>query len=222
MKLSFVTAQLAGGELSQLSLVDGVTGQIKPEKLQKVIDAINLGLIDLYGRFLLKIGKVTVPLVADKEVYKLSDIDKKIDAKMIQIHDVRDQHGHVVPYNNFTVPYSVHFTKKTVLNVPKRLVTDHNASEITITYRCMPNQVGSCGVVMDPEIMDIELDYQYVKALCYFVGSRMHTTTGLQDATYQPNAFYSMYEAECRRLDDENFELSYVAEPDNIRRNGWA
>lgn len=222
MKLSFVFNQLAGSELKQLALVDETTGRLRADKYQTVIDAINLGLIDLYGRFLLKIGKVTVPLVEDQEVYNLALIDKKIGAKMIQIHDIRDQHGHVVPYNDFSKPFSVHFTQKTVMHVPKALIRDHGSKEIILTYRSMPKQTAACSPVMDADILDVDVDYAYVKALCYFVGSRMHAPVGLQDATYQPNAFYSMYEAECQRLEDENFELSYVAYDDKVQRNGWA
>lgn len=220
MKLSFVFDQLAGSELAQLSLV-GDDGKIKPDKYQKVVDAINLGLIDLYGRFTLKLGKVTVQLDETVEVYKLSDVDKKIGTKLIQIHDVRDQHGHVVPYNDFS-RVAIHFTQKTVMHVPKKLIRDHGASEITITYRSMPIQVGNCGEVDDPEFENVDLDYQFVRALCLFVATRMHNPVGLQDATYQPNAFFALYNAECQRLEDENFELSYVAYDDKVQRNGWA
>lgn len=222
MKLSFVFSQLQGSELAQLSLVDPETGQIKSEKYRKIVDAINLGLIDLYGRFLLKIGTVTVPIEADAEVYNLALVDKKVPAKMIQIHRVIDQDGREIPYNDFSVAHSVHFTEKTVMHVPKHLRQCHNLTSITVQYKSMPKQTDPCDDYIDPDFMEVDIDYQYVKALCYFVGSRMHAPVGLQDATYQPNAFFSMYNAECQRLEDENFELSYVATPDRLRANGWA
>ena len=222
MKLSFVFSQLAGSELAQLALVDQTTGKLLPDKYQKVVDAINLGLIELHGKFLLKIGEVKVPITLEQEVYKLSAVDPKIGAKMIQLHNVVDQDGRVLEFNNFSARNSVHFTQKTVLNVPLHLRRDHNLQEVRIQYKAMPRQVGGCYDTVDPDIEDVDLDYQFVKALMYFVAARMHNPVGISsDAAYQPNIFYNLYAAEVLRLEEENYELSYVAKDETMHLRGW-
>lgn len=66
---------LVHGELKNLSYVDNTTGFVKPEKLDRVLDTINLGLTDLYTRFYLNRKPVEIEIVKGKHEYTVDDVD---------------------------------------------------------------------------------------------------------------------------------------------------
>ena len=74
MKLSEIFAYLTEGELSQLSIGGGEAGQIRPEDYRRVMRSINLGLNNLFTRFFLKEGKLTLLLDPDITRYTLNSV----------------------------------------------------------------------------------------------------------------------------------------------------
>lgn len=221
MKLSFLFSQMQSGELRQLSVVDSSTGKMKPEKYQSVVDMINSGLIDLHTQLKIKIGEVRVPVDPAIEVYDLGVIDPFVKTRFLQVHDVTDAHGRAIPFNDFGSHMSVHFTSRTVLHAPKHVRDFHGVSEIVVKYRAMPKLLGCCDDDIDPDVIDVDLDYMYAQALCYWVASRLHGTVGLQDGTHSINSYVSLYNAEVQRLNGGGFEQSFVGNHDAAFVRGW-
>lgn len=222
MKLSYVFAQLASGELNSLSCVDSTTATVKPTKYASLVGLINSGLIDLHTRFKLKIGKVVVPILPDQEVYRLEKVVPGTQSRFLQVHAITDNFGRSLGMNDFTNHRSVHFTNKTEMHVPHFLRNDDKVTEITVQYRAMPKPLGMCDDSIDPECMDVDLDYAYCWALCLFIASRAHQPVGLQDGTHASNVYVGLYNAECNRLTETNLELDYQTQGQDIRRAGWA
>ena len=72
MKLSEIFSQLAYGELSQLGLVNATGDGIATDKQGQLVAHVNMGLLALYKRFLLKEGSVTIRLVTGRSTYPLN------------------------------------------------------------------------------------------------------------------------------------------------------
>jgi hypothetical protein len=222
MKLSTAFTQMEMSELNQLSCVDQGTGKIMPTKYQAIVEVMNAGLVDLHTRFKLKVGTVTVPIEADKEVYNLADYGTQVNGRFLQLHSVQDEHSREIAVNDFT-DRSVNFLNRLTMVVPPVLRRDYPVKNLVVKYRSLGSRIMDCYGDIDPEITEIDLDMPYLWALCLYTASRLHMPVGLQDGTQALNAYFGLYNAECARLTDAGLDLGYVEQQTNaIRRAGWA
>ena len=221
MRLSTIFSQLETTELNQLSCIDQTTKKIKPDKYQAIVDVMNQGLVDLNTRFKFQIGKVEVPIDPAVGVYDLSKFDAQVKGRFMQLHDVTDECGNVVAVNTFT-DRGVNFSSALVMEVPEYLRKFHPLRMLTVQYRSLPRKIQDCFGDIDPEMIEVDLPVMYIWALCLYVASRLHTPVGLQDGTYRTNAFLGLYNAECNRLEEGGFDLSYQQDMGHLRRGGWA
>lgn len=224
MKLSLIFSQLQSAELNNLSCVDPATKKVKPERYADLIATISAGLTDLHGRFLLKLGMVTFPLVSGQDVYNLNVIDKATKGNLLKIHAVKDNCGRELGLNDFTERFSVFTTDTHTIHVPQHLMLQDKVSSLTVTYRKNHTPLVYDDSISDADELDyinIELDHAYLYALCLYVASRLHGPVGLQDSTHTINAYVGMYNAECNRLEEANLALDYVATNTRAYRAGW-
>lgn len=221
MRLMTVFSQLETSELNQLSCIDPVTGKIKPEKYQAIVDVMNQGMVDLHTRFKLKVGTVTVPIEADKSEYDLAKYDPHVRARFLQLHDVRDECDRVLPTGGYG-GHHINFVSSLQMVVPETLRKVYPVRQVVVQYRAMPALIGRCDCDIDPEYDEVDLPQPYVWALCLYIASRLHTPVGLQDGTYRVNAFLGLFNAECTRLQEANMELDYQQDLGHLRRGGWA
>lgn len=221
MRLSTIFSQLETSELNQLSCIDKVTKKIQPEKYQAIVDVMNQGLVDLNTRFKFQVGKVTVPIDPAVGMYDLAQFDKQVRGRFMQLHNVTDEFGNTLPVNDFT-DRGVTFRSAMIMEVPAYLRQVCPVRVVTVEYRSLPKRIGDCFGDIDPEMTDVDLPVMYVWALCLYVASRLHTPVGLQDGTYQTNAFLGLYNAECNRLEEAGMDLSFQQDMGQFRRGGWA
>lgn len=221
MRLMTVFSQLETSELNQLSCIDPVTGKIKPEKYQAIVDVMNQGMVDLHTRFKLKVGTVTVPIDRDQAQYDLAKFDPNVKGRFLQLHDVRDEHDRVLPTGGYG-GHNINFISSMQMVVPETLRTVYPIRQVVVQYRSLPTRIGGCDCEIDPEYDEVDLPQPYVWALCLYVASRLHTPVGLQDGTYRVNAFLGLFNAECKRLEESNMQLDYQQDLGHLRRGGWA
>ena len=74
MRVKDVIDALLEGELNNLNMLDS-NGNLKPERLKKIIDTINLGLTDLHTRFLLKKSLKEIQILPSITTYEITDED---------------------------------------------------------------------------------------------------------------------------------------------------
>lgn len=234
MKLREVFNMLAVGELSNLALASE-DGAIDPKHYNALITSINLGLTDLHTRFLLKIGTVTIDLVEGQTVYPLKpvyQVGHKVGAgikqfirndgvlfkdNLLKVQQVFDDKGHELGLNNHEARRGVFTTTFNTLNVPEFLQKEEKVTSLRVVYRMNHDPIRSCFDEYDIDEIEFNLDYSHLWALCLYVASRLHNPSGFgTGGVHEGNNYYGKYQEECRRLDEANIRLDYVA--DNTKR----
>jgi hypothetical protein len=221
MNLNYIFSQLETSELKQLNCIDPVTGKIKADQYQGIVDVMNQGLVDLHTRFDLRIGRVEVPIDPAVALYDLTKFDTQVRGRFLQLHKVTDECGNVIRVNDFT-SNSLSFRSQLVFEVPEHMRNVHPVRQVVVLYRSLPTKIGDCYGDIDPEMIEVELPVAYVWALCLYVASRLHTPVGLTDGTYRVNAFLGLFNAECTRLDDVGMDMDFQQDTGQLRRGGWA
>lgn len=221
MNLNYIFSQLETSELRQLNCIDPITGKIKADQYEGIINVMNQGMVDLHTRFDLKIGKVEVPIDPAVELYDLTKFDTQVRGRFLQLHKVMDECGRDLRVNDFT-PASLHFRSQLVFEVPEYLRTVHPLRQATVLYRSLPTKIADCYGDSDASEINVELPMAYVWALCLYTASRLHTPVGLQDGTYRVNAFLGLYQAECTRLVEVGMDIDFQRDLGSMRQDGWA
>lgn len=179
MRVSELFHTLAVGELHNLSYSQP-DGTIKPEKRLNLLNSINLGLSDLYGRFLLKTKQVILPYqenyyIDDKELIEILNINC----------DGLDLTYHLTQNNKFTI------------DVPDCL--KNKLFSITVDYKAGHTWLTQQDINDDT---DITLPNDYLNALLYFVASRLYTSmpNQLDGDLQEHNRYAQKYHQEITRL----------------------
>lgn len=136
---------LADSEVSNLGFVEN--GEILPESLPKILRAINLGLVDLHTRFLLRKKRIAVDLVPDQLQYTIAESD------------------------------FVELLTTSLPNIDKSLLSPNTfyanvdaPTTITVEYKATLPPLTEADIAADS---NVELPIAYLNALLYFIGSRM-------------------------------------------------
>ena len=246
MKLSEIFAYLTEGELSQLSIGGGEAGQIRPEDYRRVMRSINLGLNNLFTRFFLKEGKLTLLLDPDITRYTLnsvhavsnatagvpkfiSDVGMPFKDDLLKIQSIKTEDGYEIPFNVLHVEFSCTISSHDVLEVPSALVLQspdlpeqYKTSLLKITYRAAhPLLDVSDSLTITPENIEIALPYAYLEPLLYFVAARSHHPSSLGSEINPATSYYAKYEQACQRLENTDLDLDRDAGSTRFRDRGW-
>lgn len=198
MNLALVMDALAFGELNTLGCVEG--GKIIASKRKPIISALNLGLLSLHTRFLIKRRKETINLIPGETSYALTSPD------VLEIVKITDSDGNSYPEAGLFQKSSM-----SVLEASD----DLPRGEYTIEYIAAPTPVTVPEAGHNYPFEDIEVDLPgvYLKALLYFIGSRMQNPVGIgldsTRITRKPaEANYAeKFELECRMLEHRGVSL---------------
>lgn len=203
MKLSNVFKALGSAELANLNLVEN--GYIKPEKMCQVLQAVNLGLIDLYTRFLLK-KKIHKETLAIGE-YQLNIADKDL----IEVLKVFNN-GHEL---NHYGGYSLMAYNALCMNIN----TTH-PNEVLVQYKAKHPELTNDDIVNDVEI---ELPPSHLKALLYFIASRQFVSIPNQlDGDLNEGMRYTnLYIQEITMLKDEGIDTDGLDEDRQFYQRGF-
>lgn len=237
MKLSDVFFSLASGELSQLNLVDSVTGDIHVDKYRQLIAHVNLGLTDLYTRFPLKEGRVNVTLESDRITYPITTREdvglfpetgaEDFGDDILKIEQVLTSAGKAFSLNDPADPYSCYTPSMTTLRVspavvaksaeiPADLITD----SLIVVYRANhPTLVMKAGLV--PSRVELELPISHLQALLYYIASRVNNPIGITNEFHAGNSYAAKYEKACELLENVNIRTDQGSQNTRAQRNGW-
>ena len=247
MKLSEIFAHLSSGELSQLSIGGGTSGEISEINQGRVVSHLNLGLMALYTRFLLKERRVRVALQPDRLIYPLSRLyaasntaslepvkfiwDNSTDPfldDVLKIEQVFSAAGSEMPLNGRT-QYTLTTPTSSSLSVPQEIVDQSpelpeclKTTWIMVAYRASHPIIDTQAGTYDPESYEVELPYSHLMALLYFVASRTHNPIGMINEFHSGNSYAAKYEAECQRLELANVRIDSISQENKLERNGWA
>lgn len=237
MTLLDILKDLTYGELADLHIGGLIPGESDnepdPHQYEQIIGYINMGLNELYKRFLLKTREIYVEQRAEVALYKLhSDysfvntasaipeadryIIDSVDAPflddILKIEEIYDEEGNKLPMNDYTEDLSVFTPSFNVIQVP---YPQDNVT-IAVQYRATHPKVVA-DVNSEADQIEIELPNSLRDALLYFVGSRAHRATHTEKSA----DYWQMYKKACDDVDMYGLEVQ--GEPGDWRFDdkGW-
>lgn len=231
MNLSDVLNSLGSCELS-LTLESDNQGGISKDRINYVINIINLGLVDIYQNFKLKTVYKNIPIEGGKTVYEVND-----DKDVLEIIDIIDSNGISIPINNtpnfmnqYQIEYSsgfyVELTTPTTLKLGKGIIGTY----FTIQYKALHNRLSTVTAqeldTFDPTTVDMELPYVYLNALTYFVAHKLATSKNLQGILgrspfHVGNNYKARYDAELMSLRNNGYDIGNMLTDNNFIGSGF-
>ena len=201
MLLSEFKEYLAYGELSQLHVGELL---VDNEHFPRMISAINLGLLELYKRFPIKVVETVVQLVENTFTYTLGS-----DVALIK--EIYDEEDNSLPLNDETSELSLFIINHNVIKHPYAT----GNSSITVVYYASPTKLAlnATGTV------NIDIPPTYVEALVNYVAYRTFAAINMNSA--EAVNYYSKFEAACALL--KNMGYCNKDNTANIRleNSGW-
>lgn len=192
MNTQDVINALMAVELSNTPYIDKETMNVKPERLPSLINSINLGLIQLYTRFLLKKEYETLLTYEDINHYTFNP------ENLIEILHIYNSLGEEQNTDGSSGIVKVSLKHLYFINP-----TDDS---YMIQYRARHPKI-----YPDESEVELELPDIYLNALIYFVASRIFTstTTSLDsNGNAQITNYTRLFEQECQRLLSQGVDIN--------------
>ena len=222
MKLSEIFDHLSSGELSQVFLGTSQDDELLEENYSKLVSHINLGLIDLYSRFALKIERISLVTDPTAMLYKLAV------PNLLKIEKVMALDGQELPVNNGVVRYSCTTPAMDTLRFPKSVVEQSpdlpywlKTTQFEVTYRALPVKIAPVNGIIDPPSIEVDIPYSHLTALLYFVASRVNNPLGMVNEFHSGNSWAAKYNNECARLLAQGLEIDPMQDNDKLSSRGF-
>jgi hypothetical protein len=232
MQLSRFMEMLSLGTLSQVNIGFNASDGITENNYPTVIAAINLGLLDLYGRFAIKTEEVVIRQydhithydlhtkyalsnTDSAEVYKyiLDFTEKPFKDKILKIDAVYDGNGKCYPLNDSKQCDSLYTPYPTILQVP--------CPESPNTLHLM------CRVAHDDLIVDCDLDQRLyipmglINCLITYVKSKILEARPTMEARNESMMLMVQYEQLCAQAEGFGLVVSDQTSNTKLRDKGW-
>lgn len=224
---------LSYGQLSNLSIGNSGSGDIRTEDQNKIINYLNEGLTRIYSRFNLLEKDVLISQTEyitnyhlDKRFavnnperldihypYILDLPNEKFNDDVIKILSVRDVLGRRLPLNDQTNQASVFTPYPTTLQVPypqtdAPLNIQYQAAHPKLEYSVKEAEV----------VVPTVLENALLSMVAYLVYSHMNT----QEATGKAAEHMAMYEAICTEIEEQGTaSINAASTQPKFHRNGW-
>lgn len=222
MTLKEIFDQLALSELSQTSLGGADSGEISTDNYVRIANHINMALLALHKRFLIKEEESILTLEEDKYTYTI------LDPNLIKVERIYGDSGEEFKINDLNSLYAIQIPKKKELKVPEAIVNKastvplaYQTETLKVVYRANHPKLTEDVAYDFPEDVEIDLPDVYFQALLYYIASRVHNPIGMMNEFHAGNSYYAKYEAECIRIEAEGMNLSNAGQAERIQRNGW-
>lgn len=221
MTVSEVMVLARTGELRQL-------GSSLKDDDATLITFINLGLIEIYKRFVLRTDEAILTLKNGKTTYKLDGTDTDtVLVDGIEIPCVSMGTGRymymiaaygegenldeyttddvILPINEEDNIYSINTISYKEVQIP--LITE--SAHISIIYAALPDRIDT--TVVDWDLVEVDIPDQLIEPLLHYIGYRGH---GSMDGNIntENNTHYMRFEASCNKVK----ELGVGVTPDDI------
>lgn len=243
MKLREIFEHLAYSELAQLNVGDVSLGLINEQNHDKVLSAINLGLTALHTRFCLKQEELVLKLNTGQYTYVISKenaftvnpsgfiLDTNENPyrdTLLKVEVVYTDLGQELYLNDASQYYNVSTPNLRTLVIPKDIVDsvvdlpeEYKTSTLKVVYRANHKIMPYGFNGYDSEQVEIDLPYNYVEPLIYFVGSRFHNPMGLVNDFNAGNNYAAKYERACQEIERNNVRVDQGMQNTRLARGGW-
>lgn len=248
MMLQDIFDDLTYGELSQIFIGgDESTGGVREADKPRIISHIQLGLTALYKRFRLKENEVTIDLQSSQYTYQLHSnfaasntdsveavkyLDDSVDAftdrllKVEEIFDITDPDNILdLLVNLRNSKYSIRTPKPTTLVIPEILIDKDGVEPVATTfkviYRANHDKINPILGQYVAFTEELELPDAFEQALLFFVGSRMMNPVGMANEFHAGNSYFAKYEAECARLEADNYQIDNIGIETKFQDRGF-
>lgn len=245
MYLQEVFDQLVSAELSDSSIT--AAGKINPESYDRIVAQVNLALGVLFKRFRIKEGELSLELQQGQLQYPLASkyavssqtsreavryikdsLASPFKDDVIKIERVYGESGVEFGMNDLGDPYSMRTPVFTTLVVPQSIVTpplelDETLKTTTLrtVYRARHPLILPEGKSLDPEDVELELPYEYLDAMVYYMSARLLAPAGVYNGANPSNDYYAKYEAACMEIENKGLQTDNANSTDRNTRNGW-
>lgn len=247
MKLSEIFKQLSYGELSQLNVGGSGSGAIADADYDRLVSCINLGLTALHTRFPLKRKTLSLKVVPGQSIYRLhSDFATSNDESeeavkyildsaddpflddILKVEAVFTAEGVELVLNSRGNSKSVFTPSHGVLTLPADIHSPTGSTEsiyltesVVVDYRANhPIMADGVGMYLG-DTVEVDLPYQYLQPLLYFVASRLHNPLGMSNEFHMGNSFAAKYELACRELETHNVGIDQLGDTAKFSNRGW-
>ena len=170
------------------------SGELKNIAIKSDTDAIlnyiNLGMIELFKRFPIKVEEYVIALQEDVDVYTLPNDCMWITAAYGEVDEGSINAVNILPINEEDNPLSINSVSWNQVQVPMSVA----GSFVSIIYAAAPATIDS-GMLAE----HIELPPQLVEALLHYVGYRAHGSIDGNINT-ENTTHYTRFEASCDRV----------------------
>ena len=235
MTLDDVFYYLSTGELSQLFIGTGESGEIPYDSRPNVAASVWLGLTELHKRFLIKEKRIKIEIQEGLTSYRihsdyaksntdsllpnkyLDDLDDPFKDDINNIENILDENGCDIPLNVVDNIHSIHLTSFNSIVIPK----EFTSKTIEVVYRANHTALNDADVQSKPFDVEIELPPTYIEPLLFYVASRVHTPVGLNQEFNGGNTYAARFEAACQRIENLNHRVDRVSEETLFEQNGW-
>jgi len=229
---------LAYGELSNLSLRQDSSNTLAEEHHPKIVSHINIGLIELYKRFNLLQGDITLHQQEDVTTYylrseytgELADIDadtyielaagETFQNNIIKVLKVYDALGEEISLNDATDSEGVMTKAFDTLTM-----TPYDPPEIlSLIYQAYYPKI-----VVDPLIqasaVSLYIPDFIIEPLLFYVASRVYKPMGTNASTADADksvSYMQAYELACQKINMLGLDTEVNDTRDRFTANGWA
>lgn len=216
MLLSDIFEHLTYGELSTLEIGGLKTGgEIAVSNYPQVISFINLGLVDLYKKFLISEKNVVLELFDHITEYNLkyehaqsnpdpidpeitryiadTGFEKPFEEDVLQIHSAYDVNFEEIPLNDMNQRASIFTISDDIVQIPY----PGQGTFIDLIYHAYP--VKTPLNTTDPDTYEVRLPLQFLAALLAYVGYRAHIALPAGDAS-KASEHFARYTGMCNEI----------------------
>ena len=172
-----------------------LSGAASKNNVEAIVAFINLGLLELYKRFPIRIEEHIIELVDDQMYYEMPSNFMYALSAYGEIPEDSTESSKELSINNEDDPESVFFTDWNTLQIPAAVM----GSVVSLSYVSKPTSITE--VQADDGVTIIDLPDTLVDALLSYVGYRAHL--GIKsDAQSENNAHWSRFERICKKAAD--------------------
>ncbi len=234
MLLSTIFEQLTYGEFSQLPMGGNIDSEgITDSNYPAVLAHVNLGLIDLFTKFPLKLKSITIQQFEEVSIYyldreyALSNTNSTKPYKYIQdstafpfentvlkIESIQDEAGDPLPFNKSNVKNNIANPSYNAIQIP----FPNSSNAVGVTYRAAHTIISSDNLY--PAQVEVDMPYSLIKPLLLFIAHRAYAN--ITDGVTESNNFLIKYDKACAEIIQTGLINVDNLLNTKLENNGWA
>ena len=182
-------------QVIDLAKASELTGLPAASRDENVLGFINLGVLELYKRFSLRVEEWLVELQDDTSYYKAPDDFMWIVAAYGEVGEDSNATVNVLPVNEEDNPLSINTVGWNKIQIPLSVT----GAYVSVIYAATPEHY-----TVAEDTKTINIPPQMIEALLAYIGWRANSTidTGVQT---EDSVWYRRFEDSCSRLEVKGF-----------------